>query len=58
VCGKQAVAFFPVYDPDIPAYPYCRDCLDKAKTELRDKLFDIDNRYHKKRNYGTRRNQD
>ena len=34
VCGKQAVAFWPVIDPDIPAEPYCRDCLDKAKIRL------------------------
>lgn len=33
-CGKQAVAFFPVIDPDIPSYPYCRDCLNKAKLEI------------------------
>ena len=33
-CGKQAVAFYPVIDPDIPSYPYCRECLDKAKLEL------------------------
>ena len=34
VCGKQAVAFWPVIDPDIPADPYCRACLDKAKIRL------------------------
>lgn len=34
VCGAQAVAFYPVFDPDIPAYPYCRKCLDKTKAEL------------------------
>jgi len=33
-CGKQAVAFYPVIDPDIPSYPYCRECLDKARLEL------------------------
>lgn len=33
VCGKQAVAFWPVIDPDIPANPYCRKCLDKAKVQ-------------------------
>lgn len=33
VCGKQAVAFWPVVDPDIPSHPYCRECLDKAKLE-------------------------
>lgn len=33
-CGKQAVAFWPLIDPDIPAEPFCRKCLDKAKVEL------------------------
>lgn len=33
VCGKQAVAFWPVIDPDIPSNPYCRECLDKEKKE-------------------------
>lgn len=31
ICGKQAVAFWPAFDPDIPAKPYCRECLDKEK---------------------------
>lgn len=34
VCGETAVAFWPVYEPDIPSNPYCRKCLDKAKGEL------------------------
>lgn len=38
-CGKQAVAWWPVIDPDIPSHPYCRECLDKAKMELMIKLF-------------------
>ena len=33
-CGQQAVAFWPVIDPDIPSYPYCRKCLDKAKEKM------------------------
>lgn len=33
-CGKEAVFFWPVVDPDIPSYPYCRECLDKAKKEM------------------------
>ena len=42
-CNKQAVAFWPAYfDPDIPAYPYCRECLDKEKRELMMKLFKTD----------------
>ena len=38
-CGKPAVAFWPVIDPDIPSNPYCRKCLDKAKEKLMIKLF-------------------
>lgn len=33
-CGKQAVAFWPCCDPDIPDNPYCRKCLDEAKNDL------------------------
>lgn len=33
-CGEAAVAFWPVVDPDIPANPYCRKCLDSAKLRL------------------------
>ncbi len=39
VCGKPAVAFWPIIDPDIPDYPYCRECLDKAKREVIMKLI-------------------
>ena len=39
VCGRQAVAFWPVIDPDIPEHPYCRQCLDKAKLELLRQMF-------------------
>jgi hypothetical protein len=42
-CKEQAVAFFPVCDPDIPSYPYCRKCLDKVKLELLMKLTAISN---------------
>lgn len=31
ICGSQAVAFWPVIDPDIPSHPYCRPCLDREK---------------------------
>lgn len=34
VCGKQAVAFWPIIDPDIPIEPYCRKCLNEAKVKL------------------------
>ena len=35
---RQAVAFWPCIDPDIPSHPYCRKCLDKAQIELVIKL--------------------
>ena len=38
-CGEQAVAFWPIIDPDIPSYPYCRKCLDKEKIQLLKTLF-------------------
>ena len=47
-CGEQAVAFWPCYEPDIPSYPYCRKCLDKAKQELMMQLLKIDEKYKKK----------
>lgn len=34
ICGKQAVAFYPAIDPDIPSYPYCPACLEKAMIEM------------------------
>ena len=40
-CKEKAVAFFPVFDPDIPSYPYCRKCLDKMKIKLLIKLSKI-----------------
>ena len=48
VCGKQAVAFFPIVDPDIRPYPYCRKCLDKEKAKLLIKLEEIDKKYKNK----------
>lgn len=39
-CGAQAVAFWPVVDPDIPSHPYCRSCLDAAKNRLLIQLSD------------------
>lgn len=47
-CGKQAVAFFPVFDPDIPAFPYCRECLDKVKMKLLIQLVEVDKNCKKK----------
>jgi len=40
-CKAPAVAFFPIFDIDIPSYPYCRKCLDKAKLKLLIKLNKI-----------------
>lgn len=42
VCGKQAVAFYPCIDPDIPSYPYCADCLEKAMVETAEALWPED----------------
>lgn len=39
VCGKKAVAFWPLVDPDIPAEPYCRKCLDNAKIKFLIRCF-------------------
>ena len=44
VCDKQAVAFWPLIDPDIPAQPYCRKCLDEAKMEVMTKSFGLSER--------------
>jgi len=41
-CGKAAVAFWPVVDPDIPSFAYCRECLDKARMKLLIKLTNMD----------------
>lgn len=34
VCGKQAVAYYPCVDPDIPSYPYCADHLEQAMIDM------------------------
>lgn len=38
-CNKQAVAFWPLLDLDIPSQPYCRECLDKAKMNVLMEIF-------------------
>lgn len=38
VCGEQAEVFWPVIDPDIPAHPYCRKCLNKEQLKLLKRL--------------------
>lgn len=45
-CGKQAIAFYPYCDPDIPSHPYCKECLETAKAELYFKLMEIDEEYY------------
>ena len=51
MCGKQAVAFWPVIDPDIPSEPYCRECLDKQKTETIATIFGSDKDAYKMAKY-------
>jgi len=41
-CGKQAVAFWPACDPDIPSHPYCRMCLDREKKELIIRILELE----------------
>ena len=41
-CGKQAVAFYPCIDPDIPSYPYCADHLEKAMIEVAEAVWKDD----------------
>lgn len=48
VCGKQAVAFWPCCDPDIPSQPYCRECLDEVKLKFLIELSKIDNKRENK----------
>lgn len=52
-CSNKAVAFWPVIDPDIPSYPYCRDCLDKVKTRILIML--MDDKQAKKKKHATNR---
>ena len=34
MCDKQAVAFYPCIDPDIPSNPYCADHLEEAMIDV------------------------
>jgi hypothetical protein len=34
MCDKQAVAFYPCIDPDIPSNPYCADHLEEAMADV------------------------
>lgn len=47
-CGKQAVAFWPVCDPDIPSHPYCRKCLDDTKLSLMLRIAEVDKEYKRR----------
>lgn len=33
-CKKKAVVFWPIVDPDIPEYPYCRKHVEEAKMRV------------------------
>lgn len=33
-CDKQAVAIYPLIDPDIPCFPYCADHLEEAMIDV------------------------
>ncbi len=42
-CGKQAVVFVGLNDPDATDYPMCRKCADSWKVETTmDKVMDIE----------------
>jgi len=34
MCEKQAVAFYPCVDPDIPSNPYCANHLEEAMIDM------------------------
>jgi hypothetical protein len=40
---KQAVAWWPVVDPDIQSWPYCRDCLDAVKLAAMIAFYEMEN---------------
>jgi hypothetical protein len=40
-CKAKAVCFWPIIDPDIKSYPYCREHVDKLKIELMLKLNEL-----------------
>ena len=42
-CDRQAVAFYPVVDPDIPSYPYCADHLEEAMIGMAKAVLKDDN---------------
>ena len=40
-CGKQAVCFWPIIDPDISENPYCRKCVEKRKDKLTFNILEL-----------------
>ena len=34
ICGKQAYAFWPAIDPDIPSHAYCKKCLQEQQMKV------------------------
>lgn len=53
-CNEQAVAFWPVCDPDIPSNPYCRKCLDKIKARIYMRIFELDKKEKRYKNEGAK----
>ncbi|MDD5068822.1 MAG: hypothetical protein PHN89_04470 [Candidatus Pacebacteria bacterium] len=51
-CKAQAVAFFPVCDPDIPSHPYCQKHLDEARMNI----FNEIEKLNQKPKHGQERN--
>lgn len=47
-CDERAVAFYPVFDPDIPYYPYCAKHLKETELSLLIKLTEEENPFNKK----------
>lgn len=43
MCDKQAVAFYPCVDPDIPSHPYCADHLEVAMIDMAKVVWKDDN---------------
>lgn len=41
-CWKQAVAFYPCVDPDIPSNPYCADHLYDAMVDMAEAVWPND----------------
>lgn len=48
-CGKRAVCFWPIIDPDIPSSPYCRKCVDNAKMRVLMEMQKVNEEYDQKK---------